>query len=123
VLVVDDNRDVADLLVLLLQTLGHQVQAAYSGKTALEMAVQYHPDVILLDLGMPGMDGYETARQLRQRPQTKEVWLIAMTGYGQDSDRQRTQATGFDHHLVKPVERRKLQSLLAELATQRRSAK
>ena len=123
VLVVDDNRDVADLLVLLLQTLGYQVQAAYSGQAALEMAVQYQPDVVLLDLGMPGMDGYEIARQLGQRPQTKDVWLIAMTGYGQDSDRQRTQEAGFDHHLVKPVERRKLQSLLAELAKQPRSVK
>ena len=113
VLVVDDNQDLADVLALLLQSLGHQVQAAYSGQTALSTAVQYRPDVVLLDLGMPGMNGYEIARQLRETPQTKDVWLIAMTGYGQDSDRQLTQAAGFDHHLVKPVERRKLQNLLS----------
>jgi PAS domain S-box-containing protein len=123
VLVVDDNIDAADMLVMVLQTLGHEVQVAYSGQTALEMAVQYQPDFVLLDIGLPKMDGYEVARLLRQQPQTKDVWLIAMTGYGQDSDRQRTQEAGFDHHLVKPVERRKLQNLLATLAKLPRSAK
>lgn len=122
VLVVDDNIDAADMLVMVLQTLGHEVQVAYSGQTALEMAVQYQPDFVLLDIGLPKMDGYEVARHLRQQPQTKDVWLIAMTGYGQDSDRQRTQEAGFDHHLVKPVERRKLQNLLATLAKLPRSA-
>jgi CheY-like chemotaxis protein len=77
----------------------------------------------LLDIGLPGMDGYEVARQLRQQPQTKDVWLIALTGYGQDSDRQRAQEAGFDHHLVKPVERQKLQNLLATMAKLPRSAK
>ena len=123
VLVVDDNLDAADLLVMVLQTFGHEVQVAYSGQTALEMAIQYQPDFVLLDIGLPEMDGYEVARHLRQQPQTKDVWLIAITGYGQDSDRQRTQEAGFDHHLVKPVERRKLQNLLATLAKQPRSAK
>ena len=76
------------------------------------MAVQYQPDFVLLDIGLPRMDGYEVARHLRQQPQTKEVWVIAMTGYGQDSDRQRTQEAGFDYHLVKPVDSRKLRALL-----------
>jgi PAS domain S-box-containing protein len=122
ILVVDDNIEAADVLVMMLQMFGHEAQAAYSGQTALEMAVQYQPNVVLLDIGLPKMDGYEVARHLRQHPQTKEVWVIALTGYGQDSDRQRTQETGFDYHLVKPVDPRKLRDLLATLAKQLRSA-
>jgi CheY-like chemotaxis protein len=123
VLVVDDNMDAADMLVMMLQMFGHEVQAAYTGQTALETAVEYQPDVVLLDIGLPDMNGYEVARHLRQQPQTKDVKLIAMTGYGQDSDRQRTQEAGFDHHLVKPADPQKLQDLLATLAKQPRSAK
>jgi CheY-like chemotaxis protein len=77
----------------------------------------------LLDIGLPDMDGYEVARLLRQQPQTKDVWLLAMTGYGQNSDRQRSEEAGFDHHLVKPVEPQKLRDLLAALAEQSRVAK
>lgn len=121
VLVVEDNMDVADMLVMMLQMFGHEVQAAYSGQTALNMAVEYQPDFVLLDIGLPDMDGYEVARRLRQQPQTKEVKLIAMTGYGQDSDRERSQEAGFDHHLVKPVAPQRLQELLARLAKQPRS--
>ena len=117
VLVVDDNVDVADMLVVMLQMFGHEVQAAYSGQTALETAVEYQPDVVLLDIGLPDMDGYEVARRLRRQPQTKDVRLIAMTGYGQDSDRQSSQEAGFDHHLVKPVDSQKLQDLLATQAS------
>ena len=113
VLVVDDNMDVADMLVMMLQMFGHEVQAAYSGQTALETAVEYQPDFVLLDIGLPDMNGYEVARRLRQQPQTKDVRLIAMTGYGQDSDRQLSQEAGFDLHLVKPVDPKKLQDLLA----------
>ena len=116
VLVVDDNVDAADMLVMMLQMFGHEVRAAYSGQTALETAVEYQPDFVLLDIGLPDMNGYEVARRLRQQPQTKDVRLIAMTGYGQDSDRQRSQEAGFDHHLVKPVEPQKLQDLLATQA-------
>ncbi len=100
----------------MLQMFGHEVQAAYSGQTALETAVEYQPDFVLLDIGLPDMNGYEVARRLRQQPQTKDVRLIAMTGYGQDSDRQRSQEAGFDHHLVKPVDPQKLQDLLATQA-------
>ncbi len=116
VLVVDDNVDAADMLVMMLQMFGHEVQAVYSGQTALETAVEYQPDFVLLDIGLPDMNGYEVARRLRQQPQTKDVRLIAMTGYGQDSDRQRSQEAGFDHHLVKPVDPQKLQDLLATQA-------
>jgi CheY-like chemotaxis protein len=115
VLAVDDNRDSADMLVLMLQTFGYEAQAAYDGQTALEMAVQYHPDFVFLDIGLPKMDGYEVAQRLRQHPQTKEIWIIALTGYGQESDRQRTQKAGFNYHLVKPVNSWKLRELLATL--------
>lgn len=123
VLVVDDNVDAADMLAMMLQMFGHEVQAAYSGESALEKAVGCQPEFVLLDIGLPDIDGYEVARRLRQEPQTKDVTLIAMTGYGQDSDRQRSEAAGFDHHLVKPVEPQKLQELLAELAKPPRAPK
>jgi CheY-like chemotaxis protein/two-component sensor histidine kinase len=122
VLVVDDNMDAADMLVVMLQMFGHEVQATYSGQTALETAVAYQPDCVLLDIGLPDMNGYEVARHLRQQPQTKDVRLIAMTGYGQESDRQSTQEAGFDHHFVKPADPQKLQDLLATLTKQPRSA-
>ncbi len=121
VLVVDDNMDAADMLVMMLQMFGHEVRAAYTGQTALETAVEYQPDVVLLDIGLPDMNGYEVARHLRQQPQTKDVRLIAMTGYGQDSDRQRSQEAGCEHHLVKPVDPQKLQDLLARRVKQPRS--
>lgn len=121
VLVVDDNMDAADMLVMMLQMFGHEVQAAYTGQSALEMAVEYKPDVVLLDIGLPDMNGYEVARHLRQQPQTKDVRLIAMTGYGQDSDRQRSEEAGCEHHLVKPVDPQKLQDLLATRVKQPRS--
>ena len=120
VLVVDDNVDAADMLVMMLQMFGHEVKAAYTGQTALETAVECEPEVVLLDIGLPDMNGYEVARHLRQHPQTKGVKLIAITGYGQDSDRQSSKEAGFDHHLVKPVDPRKLQELLATLARENR---
>jgi PAS domain S-box-containing protein len=120
-LVVDDNMDSADMLVMLLQMFGHEAKATYSGQSALETAVEYQPDFVLLDIGLPDMNGYEVAQHLRQQPQTKDVRLIAMTGYGQDSDRQRSQEAGCEHHLVKPVDPQKLQDLLATRAKQPRS--
>jgi CheY-like chemotaxis protein/two-component sensor histidine kinase len=113
VLVVDDNVDVADMIVVLLQLFGHEAKAAYYGQSALQTATEYKPDVVLLDIGLPDMNGYEVARQLRRQPQTKDIRLIAMTGYGQDSDRQRSQEAGCDLHLVKPVDPQKLRDLLA----------
>jgi PAS domain S-box-containing protein len=118
VLVVDDNVDAADMLVMMLQMFGHEVKAAYSGQGALETAVEYEPDFVLLDIGLPDINGHEVARQLRQHPQTKNVKLIAMTGYGQDSDRELSREAGIDHHLVKPVAPQKLQELLATLPRQ-----
>ena len=110
--------DAADMLAVMLQMFGHEVQAVYSGQTALETAVESQPDFVLLDIGLPDIDGYEVARRLREQPRTKDVTLIAVTGYGQDSDRQRSQEAGFDHHLVKPVEAQKLEDMLAHCAKQ-----
>lgn len=123
VLVVDDNVDGADVTALLLQLLGHEAQVAYSGATALAAADEYLPNVVLLDIGLPEMDGYEVARRLRQHPLLRNAWLVAITGYGRESDRQRSKEAGFDHHLVKPVGPEKLEVLLTLLATQERLEK
>jgi CheY-like chemotaxis protein len=123
VLVVDDNVDAADMLVMMLQMFGHEVKAAYSGQAALETAVEYQPDFVLLDIGLPDMTGYEVAQHLRQQQRIKNVSLIAMTGYGQDSDRQRSEEAGIDLHLVKPVDPKKLQVLLERWVKQPRPGK
>ena len=122
VLVVDDNADAADSTAAILATSGHEVEVAYSAQKALEMAVEYQPDIMLLDIGLPGMDGYEVAKHLRQSPELKEMWLIAITGYGQESDRQRSRAAGFDEHVVKPVDWRQLEELLASLMKRQRGS-
>ena len=119
VLVVDDNIDGADMVATMLQMSGHQTRTAYSGQSALEMAVEYQPDFVVLDIGLPEMDGFEVARRLRQLPQLKDVRLIAATGYGRDSDRQRSKEAGFDYHLVKPIEPEALQKLLTLTAQER----
>ncbi|HZU36375.1 MAG TPA: ATP-binding protein [Gemmataceae bacterium] len=111
-LVVDDNQDAADSLAVLLRLQGHEVEVAHDGAAALELAQDYRPEIVFLDLGMPGMDGYEVARRLRQQPGLEQVRLAALTGWGQQEDRRRTAAAGFDHHLVKPVEPDLLQQLL-----------
>jgi PAS domain S-box-containing protein len=115
VLVVDDNTDAADSIAILLGAAGHDVRVAYSSNSALQMAVEYQPDIVLLDIGLPGMDGYEVARRLRQRAELRDTKLVALTGYGQDADRQRSQEAGFDYHLVKPVDAGTLQELLERL--------
>jgi CheY-like chemotaxis protein len=114
-LVVDDNQDAADSLAMLLRLQGHEVRVAYSGVAALEMTKTYRPDVVFLDIGMPGMDGYEVARRLRQQPGLEEVVLAALTGWGQQEDRRRTAEAGFNHHLVKPPEPQTLEGLLADM--------
>ena len=115
VLVVDDNRDAADSLALLLEIAGHEARAAYTGREALSLARELRPDVILLDLGMPGMDGYEVASRLRRDPATRGVTLIALTGWGQEADRKRSAEAGFDRHLTKPVAFEVVQRLFAEI--------
>jgi PAS domain S-box-containing protein len=104
VMVVDDNRDSADTTTAILRLLGNQVECAYSGQDALKLAQRFNAHVVLLDLAMPGMDGFETLRQLRAVPAMAQVFAIAMTGYGSQDDKRRTQDAGFDAHLIKPVE-------------------
>jgi CheY-like chemotaxis protein/two-component sensor histidine kinase len=116
VLVVDDNLDSAETLALLLTFAGHDVRTAHEGETALQEAGSFHPQVVVLDIGLPKMNGYEVARRLRQQPEMSKACLIALTGYGQDEDRQRSKEAGFDHHLVKPVDPDKLQSLISSLS-------
>jgi CheY-like chemotaxis protein len=102
VLVVDDNVDTVTTLALLVEQSGHDVRTAYDGPSVLEAALDYRPNVVLLDIGLPGLSGFEVAKQLRRQPTLQNVVLVAMTGYGQESDRQRSKEAGFDHHLVKP---------------------
>jgi CheY-like chemotaxis protein len=103
VLVVDDNADAAEMMHELLASAGHETALAFDAKAALEIAGNFKPDVALLDIGLPGMDGYELARRLRQEAGLGDLRLIAVTGYGQDQDQAQARAAGFDHHLVKPV--------------------
>ena len=111
VLVVDDNRDAAAALQLLLETDGHEVKVATDGVSGLALAREYKPDYVLLDIGLPRLNGYEIAASLRSDPQLKDAVIVAITGYGQVHDRARAAAAGFDHHLVKPVEFTALQEI------------
>ncbi|HEX5422543.1 MAG TPA: CHASE3 domain-containing protein [Candidatus Acidoferrales bacterium] len=116
VLVVDDNRDAANTLALLLRRWGQDVQVAYDGNEALAQAEAHPPDLILLDIGLPGRDGYEVARLIRSHPELANATIVALTGYGTEEDRQQSRAVGFDQHLVKPVAPDKLRGLLDSLS-------
>ena len=118
ILVVDDNRDAADSLGMLLTLMGADVRIADDGPAALKIFREHDPAVVLLDIGMPGMDGYEVARRLRAEYSDRRPTLIAMTGWGQDKDRQTAREAGFDHHLVKPADLNALQALLVPLAAE-----
>jgi len=111
-LVVDDNQDSAATLAMLLQFYGCEVRTANDGHTALRMLQSYHPSLIILDLGMPGMSGFELARHLRALPEGPSLRLVALTGWGQEADRQRSREAGFDYHVVKPVDLKTLEQLL-----------
>jgi len=116
VLVVDDNRDSAETIAMLVELWGHDVRVVHDGPAALASvseSADWCPEVVLLDIGLPGIDGYEVARRLRQVPSLAGILMVAMTGYGQERDRQLSREAGFDHHLVKPVDPVKLQGLLA----------
>jgi two-component system CheB/CheR fusion protein len=113
ILVVDDNVDSADSLAHFLGMAGHRVYTAYGGPAALEAARAYRPEAVLLDIGMPGMDGYELSRRLRQEPGLERILLVALTGYGQEEDRRRSREATIDYHLVKPVDPEALEALLA----------
>jgi CheY-like chemotaxis protein len=103
ILVVDDNEDAAEMLALVLRTRGFEVALAVDGEQALALARAHPPHVVLLDIGLPGIDGYEVARRLRAMPSSVRPVLVAVTGYGQPADRERSREAGFDHHLVKPM--------------------
>jgi signal transduction histidine kinase/ActR/RegA family two-component response regulator len=120
VLLVDDNVDGTSVLARLLRQSGHQVDVALDGATALQTARDHRPDVVLLDIGLPGMDGYEVAKRLRAQEGLGEVALVALTGYGQEEDRLRAAEAGFDHHLVKPVDLEVVQEILAHPHRMRR---
>jgi CheY-like chemotaxis protein len=113
ILLVDDNRDSAESLALVLRVTGHEVRTAYDGAAALDMARANPPDVVLLDIGLPGMSGLDVARRLRHDIGLKDALLVALTGYGREEDRRRSQEAGCNAHLVKPVELDALQTLLA----------
>jgi PAS domain S-box-containing protein len=114
VLVVDDNQDSAVSLATLLKVRGYETNIAYDGPAAIELARSFGPDAILLDIGLPNIDGYEVARQIRNSERGKSMFLIAISGYGQEQDRRRSKEAGFDHHFVKPVDFTSLSSLLSE---------
>jgi CheY-like chemotaxis protein len=115
VLVVDDNRDAAESLGMVLHLLGAQVHVVCSGPDALEALGTHRPAVVLLDIGMPGMDGYEVARRIREQPDFRDVTLVALTGWGQEEDRRRSRTAGFDYHLVKPADVTALKTLMNSL--------
>jgi len=116
ILIVDDNADAADTLSMYLSTMGHQLRVAYEGHSALGLAAEAAPDVFLLDIGLPDIDGYELAQRIRALPQTMHATLIALTGYGQHADRERSVAAGFNHHLTKPVDVAALLRLLRNVS-------
>jgi DNA-binding response OmpR family regulator len=118
ILVVDDNRDAAESLSMLLHARGHDVQVAYDGLEAVGAAIAFNPDVVLLDLGLPKLHGYEAARRIRDA-KGDQVLLIAVTGWGQDEDRRRSLAAGFDHHLTKPVDPEAISRLIEEASRRR----
>jgi PAS domain S-box-containing protein len=114
ILVVDDNTDSADSLAMLLHMLGHEVKTANDGASALEAAVEFRPDVAILDIGLPKVSGYDLAKQIREQPWGRDVVLVALTGWGQEQHRRRSAESGFNHHLTKPVEFDVLQQILAD---------
>lgn len=115
VLIVDDNEDVARSLAMLLELWGHETQVAHEAQSALQAVQTHHPEVVLMDIGLPGMDGWQVARQLRQQQGDEKVVLVAITGHGEAEDRRRSREAGFNHHLVKPIDPDVLQQFLSNL--------
>ncbi|MBA2542962.1 MAG: response regulator, partial [Deltaproteobacteria bacterium] len=116
ILIVDDNVDAAELLSMLLETDGSEIRIAHTGLAALDLAAELRPHVVLLDLGLPGIDGYEVARRLRADSSLTQPLLVAVTGWGTEEDRRKTKDAGFDQHLVKPVDHARLAQLIASAA-------
>ena len=118
VLVVDDNRDAADTCSALLELSGHSVRTAYTGHEALAIAAKTRPHVVLTDIGLPDIDGYEVAAKIKAAPWGRRTALVAVTGWGQESDKQRAFSAGFSHHLTKPIDPDTLESLLQSLSAE-----
>ena len=112
ILVADDNVEAATSLAMLLQLMGHEVQAVHSGPDAVSAGAEHRPQIVILDIGMPGMNGYDACREMRQQPWAAEAVFIALSGWGQDEHVERARAAGFHHHLVKPVEFEVLRDLV-----------
>jgi CheY-like chemotaxis protein len=119
IVVVDDNRDAADALSMLLELSGCETHVAYDGIGAIDAVNRYRPDAVLLDIGLPTMSGLEVCRQIRSEPWGKDVVLVALTGWGQEDDRRQSKEAGFDGHLVKPVDQSELEELLRKIAVSR----
>ncbi|MBX3467534.1 MAG: response regulator [Planctomycetes bacterium] len=115
VLIIEDNQDAAEILREVLEMYEHEVAVAFSGPQGVEAARAFHPQVVLCDLGLPGMNGYEVATTLRQDPETCEARLVALTGYSQADERERARASGFEVHLTKPVGLDEIQQVLADM--------
>ena len=115
ILVVDDNHDSALSLAMMLSIMGHETRTAHDGESAVETAESFLPEVMLLDIGLPKLNGYEVAQRIRQQPWGASMYLIAVTGWGQDEDRQRSSEVGLNVHMVKPVEPAALEKLLSDL--------
>jgi len=113
VLVVDDNVDAAESIAMILRVSGYDVRCVHDGPSVLPAAKSYRPDVVVLDIGLPGLSGYDVARELREQPEFRRTPLVAVTGYGQEEDRRRSQEAGFDYHLTKPVDPEALQAFVA----------
>jgi len=114
ILIIEDNVDAADTLAMMLQTMGHEAHAAYDGPSGLKDFAQWRPSIVLLDIGLPGMNGFEVAQRLRASSPKNHLKIIALSGYGSDSDRERSRNAGFDHHLVKPVNFDAMEKVLNE---------
>jgi len=121
VLVVDDNADAAAMLAMVLESYGHQVRVEHGSLAALARARSERPDACILDIGLPEIDGYELAARLRAQPETRDAVLVAVTGYGHDSDRRKALAAGFDHHLVKPADTAQLAAILDGIGRERKA--
>jgi CheY-like chemotaxis protein len=123
VLIVEDNADVARSLGMLVEMLGHRVELVDNGDLALPAALAFAPDLVVLDIGLPGMNGYQIARAMRAQPALRNAMIVACTGYGQEDDRLRVQEAGFDKHLVKPVRVTDLENILSAMAGSRGAAR
>jgi CheY-like chemotaxis protein len=116
VLIVDDNVDLVEMLSMVVEAAGHPVRKAFDGRSGISAALEYRPDLILLDVGMPDVSGMEVAKQLRQYRELARTRIVALTGWGQADDRQRTAAAGFDDHLTKPADPAQIERILEEVA-------